>query len=343
MKYSFKNDYTEACHPNILQALVDTNSMQQLGYGHDDYCKQAAAIFRSKIKNEKAGIFFVSGGTQANLLVISSLLKPFESVIAAQTGHIESNETGAIEAVGHKINLIPTDNGKITTDAIQKVLDTHQNIPHQVRPKLVYISNTTEVGTHYSKSELENLYRFCKSKNLLFFIDGARLSQAIAIPEANLSLEIIAKNSDVFYFGGTKNGALIGEAIIFNNEKLCEDFPYFIKQKGAMLAKGRLLGIQFLELLKEDLFLKLGENANRQTQKLKNAFVEVGTEFLTDSSSNQIFPILKRPHIEVLQTQFDFYVWKEIDADFAAIRLICSWATTDEAIEKFVAAIRNLN
>ncbi|WP_300669792.1 aminotransferase class V-fold PLP-dependent enzyme [Soonwooa sp.] len=342
MKYSFKNDYTEACHPNILKALVDTNSVQQLGYGHDDYCNQAAVIFRSKIKNENAGVFFVSGGTQANLLVISSMLKPFESVIAAQTGHIESNETGAIEAVGHKINLIPTDNGKITTEGIQKILDTHLNIPHQVRPKLVYISNTTEVGSHYTKSELEDLYQFCQSKDLLFFIDGARLSQAIAIPEANLSLEVIAKNCDVFYFGGTKNGALIGEAIIFNNEKLCEDFPYFIKQKGAMLAKGRLLGIQFLELLKDDLYLKLGEHANQQTQKIKNAFVEKGVKFLTESSSNQIFPILKKGNIEVLQSKFDFYVWKEIDDNFAAIRLICSWATPDEAIEEFVTAIQNL-
>ncbi|WP_313215620.1 aminotransferase class V-fold PLP-dependent enzyme [Soonwooa sp.] len=342
MRYSFKNDYTEACHPKILQALVDTNSVQQLGYGFDDYCKQAADIFRSKIKNEKAGVFFVSGGTQANLLVISSLLKPFESVIAAQTGHIESNETGAIEAVGHKINLVTTDNGKITTEGIQKVLDMHLNIPHQVRPKLVYISNTTEVGTHYSRAELENLYQFCQSKKLLLFIDGARLSQAIAISEADLSLEIIAKNSDVFYFGGTKNGALIGEAIIFNNEKLSEDFPYFIKQKGAMLAKGRLLGIQFLELLKDDLYLKLGQHANRQTQKIKNAFDGIKAQFLTDSSSNQIFPILKKSHIEVLQSKFDFYVWKEIDADFAAIRVICSWATTDNAVEEFVAAIHSL-
>ncbi|QIG88938.1 aminotransferase class V-fold PLP-dependent enzyme [Chryseobacterium sp. POL2] len=342
MKYSFKNDYTEACHPRILQALIETNETQQLGYGQDEYCQQATKLFQEKIKNENAGVYFVSGGTQANLLVISSLLKPFESVISADFGHIQTNETGAIEAVGHKINLIQTKDGKITPSDIQVVLDKHPNIPHQVRPKLVYISNTTEIGTHYSKTELEKLYQFCQSKNLYLFIDGARMSQAIAIPEAELSLEIIAKNSDVFYFGGTKNGALIGEAIIFNNEKLSEDFPFVIKQKGAMLAKGRLLGIQFLELLKDDLYLELGKHANRQTQKIKSAFEKKNVSFLTNSLSNQIFPILKNDHIKILQHEFDFYIWQQIDAEHSAIRLICSWATTDEVVGQLITNIENL-
>lgn len=342
MKVSFKNDYSEGCHPKILQALVDSNETQTLGYGQDYYTTEAIELFRKIIKKDKASIFFVSGGTQANILVISYLLKSYESVISAESGHVQTNETGAIETTGHKINLIPSYDGKISSISIKKILDAHRNAPHQVKPRLVYISNTTELGTHYTKTELEELYQFCQQHQLLLFIDGARLSQAIAIKEAELSMDVIAKNCDVFYFGGTKNGALIGEAIIFNNHISTEEFPFVIKQRGAMLAKGRLLAIQFLELLKNDLYLHLARHANGQSQKIKQAFQRKNIQFLTDSQSNQIFPIVKNGDIDILQKQFDFYVWQPVDKDHSAIRLISSWATTDDNVQKMIADINQL-
>ncbi len=342
MKYFFKNDYAEACHPNILQALIDTNNVQQLGYGDDDYCNAARQLFREKILNDKADIHFVSGGTQANLIVISSVLRPYESVISAHSGHILNNETGAIEATGHKVNSVFSEDGKLRAEDVQNILDTHTNIPHQVKPKLVYISNSTEIGSVYSKAELTDLYQYCQSKDLFLFMDGARLSQALAVDSSDLTLEDIAALTDVFYFGGTKNGALIGEAIIITNPKLQEYFDFHIKQKGAMLAKGRLLGIQFLELLKDDLYLELGRHANEQAMKIKKAFEDKNCRFLTDSKTNQLFPILKNYQVVALQKDFEFYVWQVLPNDESAIRLITSWATTNEAVDTLVNAISNL-
>jgi len=342
MKYFFKNDYAEACHPKILQALIDSNSSQELGYGEDHYCSDAKGLIRQKIENQSADIYFVSGGTQANLIVISSILRPHESVVAAVSGHILNNEAGAIEATGHKINPIMSDDGKLRPIDIQQVLDTHTNMPHQVKPKLVYISNSTELGTIYTKQELTELYQYCQDKKLLLFMDGARLSQALAIENSDLNLADIAKLTDVFYFGGTKNGALIGEAIIITNPDLQEDFGFHVKQKGALLAKGRVLGIQFLELLKDDLYLELGNHANQQAMKIKKAFSEKGIEFLTDSNTNQLFPILKTEYIEKLTTKFEFYVWQKLNEEESAIRLITSWATTNQAVNALIDEIESL-
>ena len=248
-KYSFKNDYSEGCHPNILEALIKSNLVQQNGYGYDDYSNEARELIKQKIKNTNADIYFVSGGTQANLLVISSILRPHESVISAETGHIFTNETGAIEATGHKIHGIITDDGKLKPEHIQSVLDSHTNKPHQLKQRLVYISNSTEIGTIYQKHELKQLYEFCQSNDLYLFLDGARIGQALTSEINDVTMENIANFTDVFYLGGTKNGALLGEAIVITNDKLKEDFGFHIKQKGALLAKGRLLGIQFLELI----------------------------------------------------------------------------------------------
>lgn len=336
MKFSLKNDYSEACHPNILQALLGTNTIQQAGYGEDDYCDAAKKLFIEKIDNPNAKIHFVSGGTQANLIVISAMLRPHESVIAANTGHILNNETGAIEATGHKINSVFTEDGKLTIEDIQSVLNSHCNVPHQVKPKMVYISNSTEVGTLYNKEELEVLFNFCQSRSLILFLDGARLSQALAVTGSDLSLKDIANLTDVFYFGGTKNGALLGEAIIINNPNLQEDFAFHIKQKGALLAKGRLLGIQFLELLRDDLYLHLGSHANVQAMKIKSFLKLKGFDFLTETYSNQIFPVFNKTQIEKLSQKFDFYEWKKMDEDYTAIRLITSWATPDEVVDAFI-------
>ena len=339
MKFSFKNDYSEGCHPNILEALLYSNTNQQAGYGEDEYSLKAKDLIKKTINNQEADVYFVSGGTQANLIVISSILKPYQCAVSASTGHILNNETGAIEATGHKILSIETEDGKLKPADIQTVLDSHRNVPHQVMPKLVYISNSTELGTIYQKQELEELSDFCWQNNLYLFMDGARLGHAITSEISDLSLEDIAKLTDVFYLGGTKNGALIGEAIIINNTSLQEDFAFNIKQKGALLAKGRLLGVQFLELMKNDLYFDLAKHANQQAMKIKNALLEKGTVFLSDTYTNQIFPVLSHDIIEILSEKFEFYVWKNIDEKSSAIRLITSWNTSDEAIQDFIKII----
>lgn len=339
MKISFKNDYSEGCHPRILEALLKTNLEQQNGYGLDEYSENVTQILRNRINDQKAEVYLVSGGTQANLIVISAFLKPYESVIAAETGHIFTNETGAIEATGHKVHGISTEDGKLKPEHLQQVLDLHTNIPHQVKPKLVYISNSTEVGTIYSKQELDDLSEFCKGNQLYLFMDGARLGHALTAETNDLVMEDLAQYCDAFYLGGTKNGALLGEAIVICNEDLQPDFGFHLKQKGALLAKGRLLGIQFQELLKDDLYFDLARNANEQAMKIKKVFEEKGCKFLTETFTNQIFPILSLSQIEKLAEKFDFYVWKKIDEKQSAIRIITSWAMTDEITQLFVNEI----
>lgn len=341
-KYSFKNDYSEGCHTNILEALIKSNLDQQNGYGYDDYSNEARELIRKKINDENADIHFVSGGTQANLLVISAILRPHESVISAETGHIFTNETGAIEATGHKIHGIVTEDGKLKPEHIQSVLDSHTNKPHQLKQKLVYISNSTEIGTIYQKQELKALYEFCQSNDLYLFMDGARLGQALTSEINDLTLEDVANFTDVFYLGGTKNGALLGEAIVITNDNLKEEFGFQVKQKGALLAKSRLLAIQFLELMKDDLYFDLAKHSNVQAMKIKSVFTNKGFQFLSKTFTNQIFPILNNSQVEKLSEHFDFYVWKKIDEENSAIRLITSWATSDEVVEDFLRKVEAL-
>ncbi len=339
MKFSFKNDYSEGCHPNILQALVQHNIDQQAGYGEDEYSLQAKQLIREKIKNPASEIYFVSGGTQANLIVISSVLKPYQCVVAASTGHILNNETGAIEATGHKVLSIEKKNGKLTPADIIPVLENHKNAPHQVMPKLVYISNSTELGTVYTLNELEKLSAFCRENQLYLFMDGARLGHGLTAEISDLTLEKVAELTDIFYIGGTKNGALLGEAIVINHPDLQQDFAFNIKQKGALLAKGRILGIQFLELMKDDLYFDLAKHANQQAMKIKKAMGEKGVQFLSDTYTNQIFPVLHNDLIQKLSGSFDFYIWKKMDSHSSAIRIITSWSTGDEEVNRFIQMI----
>lgn len=340
MKFSFKNDYSEGCHPNILKALSENNLNQQAGYGEDEYSREAKELIKERMKNPDADIYFVSGGTQANLIVISSVLRPYQCAVSASTGHILNNETGAIEATGHKILNIEKEDGKLKPEDIVPVLDSHRNVPHQVMPKLVYISNSTELGTVYTLKELEDLSAFCRENRLYLFMDGARLGHGLTSEISDLTLEKVAELTDIFYLGGTKNGALIGEAIVINNRELQQDFTFNIKQKGALLAKGRLLGIQFLELMKNDLYFDLAKHANQQAMKIKHAMKERGVRFLSDTYTNQIFPILSHGLIEKLSEKFEFYVWKKIDDESSAIRLITSWNTGDEPVNDFIDIIK---
>jgi threonine aldolase len=340
--YNFKNDYSEGAHPTILNTLLATNLVQQMGYGEDDYSAQAKDILRQRMSNANAIIYFVSGGTQTNLLVITNLLRAHEAVISAKTGHIYANETGAIEATGHRVITVETQDGKLKPLDIKKVVQDHLLRPHVVKPKMVYISNSTEIGTIYSKEELQALSECCRSEELYLFLDGARLGHALTAENNNLTLSDISQLTDVFYIGGTKNGALLGEAIVFNNVKLATDFDYLLKQKGALLAKGRVLGIQFLELFKEDLYFALAKHANTMAMKIADAVRDKGHSFLTDSTTNQIFPIFPKHIIEKLSQKYSFYVWKDIDENTSAIRLITSWATDENKVDEFIDDLKKL-
>jgi len=340
-KYSFVNDYSEGAHPNIIKALEKTNLLQQSGYSEDSYTKDAIKLIKKRMNSDNSHIHIVSGGTQANLIVISSILKPHEAVISAATGHINVHEAGAIEATGHKVCTVNTEDGKLTPEQIQGVLDVHED-EHMVKPKLVYISNSTEIGTVYSKKELDTLHDFCKAKNLYLYMDGARLGAALESPKSDLEIEDLPKLTDVFYIGGTKNGALLGEAIVINNDLLKEDFRFHIKQKGAMLAKGRVLGIQFLELFKDDLFFEIGKHSNAMAFKISNSLKEMGYDFLGEPSSNQIFPILPNKLIEALLDKYTFYRWSKIDKNNSSVRLVTSWATDEIVVDSFIEDIKEL-
>ncbi|MBU3100556.1 MULTISPECIES: threonine aldolase family protein [Clostridium] len=333
--YSFKNDYSEGAHPNILKVLMESNMEQTDGYGEDKYSIGAIKLLKDKIKCNDVDIHMLCGGTQTNLTAISAFLRPHEAVISANTGHVLVHETGAIEATGHKVISIKVEDGKLKPTHIQMVIDEHTD-EHMVKPKMVYISNPTEIGTIYKKKELEELYGYCTKSNIILYIDGARLGSALCSKENDIEISDLPKLADVFYIGGTKNGALLGEAIVICKEGLKEDFRYHIKQKGGLLAKGRLIGIQFLELFKNDLYFNLARHANFMAEKLKLGIKECGYKFLINSSTNQIFPILPNKTIEKLQENYLFFVWQKIDEDNSAVRLVTSWATKDESVKSFI-------
>lgn len=337
--YSFKNDYSEGAHPKILQGLIETNLVQEAGYGEDSFTLQAIDLIKEKMENTEVDIHLLSGGTQTNLTAISAFLRPHEAAIAAASGHIFVHETGAIEATGHKVVTIDTEDGKLTPAHIQQVLAEHTD-EHMVKPKLVYISNSTEIGSIYQKSELSELKSFCANHNLLLFLDGARLGSALCADNNDLQLSDLPNLVDAFYIGGTKNGALLGEALVIVREDLKADFRYHIKQKGALLAKGRLLGIQFLELFRDDLFFELAEHANKMAGLLREGLQKENIEFLIDSPTNQIFPILPNERIQKLQNNYAFIVWSKFDADRSTIRLVTSWATKEEAVQQFIKDIK---
>lgn len=341
--YNFKNDYTVGAHPKILQKLIETNLTPQLGYGDDDYSSQAREILKQKIRNSKAKVFFLSGGTQVNLITISFLLKGYEAVISAKTAHISANETGAIEATGHKVITVETRDGKLRPIDIELTLKEYTLQPHVVKPRMVFISNSTEMGTHYTKTELVELYGFCKKRNLLLYLDGARLGHGLVAENNDLSLSDLANLTDVFYIGATKNGALLGEALVFNSQKMAEEFEFVLKQKGAMLAKSRILAIQFLVLFEDDLYFKLAEHANKMAKKIADAFEQKGYSLLTQSATNQIFPILPSNIISKLSEKYMFYIWKKINEKESAIRLITSWATKECIVDELVNDVENLN
>ena len=333
--YSFANDYSEGTHESILKALVDTNLKQSSGYGLDEYSEKARDILKNVLKNDKIDIHFIPGGTQANLISISSFLRQHEAAIAADTSHIATHETGAIEATGHKVITIRSDDGKLTVEKIEKVLKIHSD-EHMVKPRLVYISNSTEIGTIYKKQELIELYSYCKENDLILYIDGARMGSAITCKENDLNLSDLVNLCDAFYIGATKNGALFGEALVICNDSLKKDFRYNIKQKGALLAKGRLLGLQFIELFKDDLYFKLASHANEMAALIQDALIENNYKLFINSPTNQVFPILENSTLEKLSEKYSFTIWEEIDENHTVVRICTSWATDKEKVLQLI-------
>lgn len=338
--FSFKNDYSEGAHPAIMEALAKAGFTQNKAYGKDSHSFHAADLIREQIGCADADVHFMVGGTQTNLTAIAAFLRPYEAAVCAQSGHINVHETGAVEATGHKAVVTVSADGKLTPDSLEQAVKSHTD-EHMVKPKLVYISNSTEIGTVYSKKELEDLSAFCKQNGLYLYLDGARLGSALTCG-SDLTLRDLPRLTDAFYIGGTKNGALFGEALVIVNPALKDDFRYMIKQRGAMLAKGMALGVQFEVLFQNNLYFDLAAHANKMAAKLRESIAESGFTFLTDSPTNQIFPILPDNLVEKLRENYDFELWEKRADNTSVIRLVTSWATPESMVEKFIQDFKNL-
>lgn len=341
-KLLFYSDYLEGCCPEILQRMTTTNLEQTPGYGEDWHCERAKQLIKDACGTPNADVHFLVGGTQTNTTVIASALRPHQGVLCAATGHINVHETGAIEHSGHKVLALPAVDAKIKASQIQDALESHFNDPcseHIVQPGMVYISFPTELGTIYSKHELTDIATVCREWNVPLFIDGARLGYGLTSQAADVTLKDIASLADVFYIGGTKQGALFGEAVVINNERLKPDFRYFIKQNGGMLAKGRLLGIQFETLFEDGLYLRIARHANELAMRLADAFRKTGHDFLVDSPTNQIFPILSMAEAKTIGERFGYEEWQKIDGERVGVRFCTSWATKDEAVDALIDAL----
>lgn len=343
--YLFHNDYNVGCHQKILSKIFELQSVQMQGYGMDTCCEDAAARIRKLCGNEDLAVHFLVGGTQANLTVISASLRPHQAVLCAESGHINVHETGSIEATGHKIVSVPPTDGKITAQQIADAALAQQkdeSAEHVVQLKLVYISDSTELGTIYTLSELEDISAVCKQYGLYLFLDGARLGYALTAKDNDITLADLARLCDVFYIGGTKCGAMFGEAVVFSNREIAQDFRYLIKQKGGMLAKGWLLGAQFDVLLEDGLYFEITANANRLADKIRQTLCELGYSLLVPGSTNQIFPILPNSLLSHLSQDFTFSTQEYIDNDHTAVRFCTSWATTQESVDALCAKLKEL-
>lgn len=336
---SFTCDYTLGAHPKILERLVETNMEQLPGYGNDCYCESAKEKIRKACECPDAEIWFLSGGTQTNATVIDAVLQKYEGVISAQTGHINVHEAGAVEYTGHKVLTLPAHEGKIRAEELKTLLKTFWSDgshEHMVFPGMVYISHPTEYGTLYSKAELEAISRVCRACEIPLYLDGARLGYGLASYAADVTLPMIANLCDIFYIGGTKVGALCGEAVVFTHKNAPRRFLTLIKQHGALMAKGRLPGIQFDALFTDDLYFTISRHAIEMAELLKKGFAEKGYSFFLHSPTNQQFIILENSKLEELQKKVSFEIWEPLDAEHTVVRFATSWGTTAEEIEELM-------
>lgn len=334
---SFENDYIQGAHEKVLQRLIETNMEPLSGYGTDKYCESAKEKIRQACDCEEAEIFFLTGGTQTNEIVISTMLAPYEGVVAAKTGHVSAHEAGAVEHTGHKVLELPQHDGRLDAEEVRQYLETYWadgNHEHMVFPGMVYISHPTEYGTLYTKAELEALAGVCRSYRIPLFLDGARLGYGLMSKETDVTLPMIAKYCDVFYIGGTKVGALCGEAVVFLKHNMPKHFFTMVKQNGALLAKGRLLGVQFDALFTDDLYYKISKHAIDMAEDLKRLFRQKGYRFYLDSPTNQQFIILEDRQVEQLQKEVTFSFWEKYDENHTVVRFATSWATTKEDIKQ---------
>jgi len=334
----FRNDYSEGTEARVLERIVKENRTRTPGYGDDEICESARALIRREIARPDALVRFIPGGTQTNQLMIAHALRPHEAVIAAETGHINVHETGAIEATGHKVLTAPSRDGKLTPELIDGVISAHDG-PHMVKPAMVYLSDSTELGTHYTLKELRAIRELCLQKGLILYLDGARLSSALAASEGDMSIRDIAEQTDCFYIGGTKNGALLGEALVITREDLKVDIDYAIKQRGAMMAKGRLMGLQFLALFEDGLYYEIGRRENALAARLRAGVEKAGYALFTDSRTNQIFIALPDGVLDRLRQDFQFEITGE-DGGQKVARFVTSWATEEADVDALVAALR---
>ena len=337
-KIMLQSDYLEGCHPNILKKLTETNLLQTVGYGEDEICSQAKEFIKKHLKTEQVDIHFLIGGTSANQIVIASVLRPFEAVISVESGHINCHETGAIEATGHKVISLTKEN-KMTSEMLEKFFINQEkdpNFEHIVKGKMVYISFPTEFGLLYTKQELESIYSVCKKHDSYLFIDGARLAFGLAcFDKTNIKIEDMPNLCDVFYIGGTKCGAMFGEAVVIVNDEIKKYFRYHIKQRGAMMAKGRLIGIQFYELFKDNLYFEIGKKTVDLAIYTKEALMKKGVKFYIESFTNQQFIVLNKEKYDEVSKKFELSYWGEDKGDIIC-RFCTSWATTKEMMEKLI-------
>ena len=341
----FENDYCEGAHPAILQKLTETNFEKVPGYGTDPYCAAAADKIRAACGLPGAGVHFMVGGTQTNTTVIYSLLRPWEGVFSVDTGHINCHESGAIEGTGHKVLAIPGENGKLTARRLEeayRVWDDDTFHEHIVKPGMVYLSQPTETGSLYHRAELEAIYAVCQKYHLPLYIDGARLAYALAAEDNDLTLPELAHLCDVFYIGGTKVGALFGEALVIPEPALIPDIRPLIKQRGGLLAKGRLLGIQFDALFTDDLYFKISRHADEMAYQIRDIFVSAGYPLLFDSPTNQQYPIMPDDELAELGKSFGYEYWERVDKTHSGVRFCASWATTQEHVDALRAAVQAL-
>ena len=338
----FQCDYNEGAHPKVMQRLLETNMEQTVGYGEDHYCEAARRRIQEACGNPNLQVHFLVGGTQTNTTVIAHLLRPHQGVVAAESGHISVHETGAIEHTGHKVLALPAHEGKITAAQVESLVLEHRadsSFEHTVQPGMVYISYPTEFGTLYTKTELEALHEVCRKYELPLFIDGARMGYGLASPACDVTLSDIARLADVFYIGGTKVGALFGEAVVSQSPALMRDFRYSIKQHGGMLAKGRLLGLQFEALFTDNLYFDIARHAVSEALRIKKALLDLGVPFLMESHTNQQFPILPNDVVERLNKNFLFTPWQRMSDTHTAIRICTSWGTTTENVDTLITAL----
>ena len=339
---SFESDYTEGAHPQILRRLVETNMEHLTGYGTDRYCASAREKIREACGAPEASVWFISGGTQTNQLVIASLLRSYEGVIAVKTGHINAHEAGAIEYTGHKVMELPQHEGRLDAAEVRELLASFhadENHEHMVFPGMVYISHPTEYGTLYSKAELEALHAVCAEYRIPLYMDGARLAYGLMSRRTDVTLQDIARLCDVFYIGGTKCGALLGEAVVFPKGNAPEHFLTLIKQHGALLAKGRAMGIQFDTLFTNGLYFELGRHAIDRAEEMKEILTKKGCAFFLDSPTNQQFIVLEDGKLKKLQEKIAVSFWEKPDANHTVIRLATSWATGEESLRALAEAL----